>query len=84
MQWPKGMSKIILMTIMGNDMKADDMSTGTTIDTKGTEEEGDSSRITAYDHDDPPNALYVIKKGTDMQTFHTRTGLILNSVTIAE
>ena len=42
MQWPGAMSKIILMTRTGNDMKADDMSTGTKIDDKGLEEEVDS------------------------------------------
>ena len=73
MQWPKAMRKIILMTRTGNDMKADDMSTGTTIDGKGTEDEGDSSGIVTYDRVNPPSALYVIKKGTDTQTVHTRT-----------
>ena len=46
MQWHRAMSNIILMTIMGNDMKANDMSAGTTIDDKGLEEEVDSSGIT--------------------------------------
>ena len=76
MQWRKEMSKIIPMTRTGNDTKADDMSTGTTIDDKGLEEEVDSSGITTYDRVDPPSVLYVIKKGTDTPTVHTRTGLI--------
>ena len=42
MQWRRVMSKIIPMTKMGNDTKADDMSAGTTIDDKGLEEEVDS------------------------------------------
>ena len=70
------MSKIIPMTRTGKDTKADDMSAGTTIDAKGTEEEGDLSGIATYDRVDPPSALYVIKKGTDTPTVDTRTGLI--------
>ena len=69
---------------MGKDTKADDMSVGTTIDAKGTEEEGNSSGIATYDRVDLPNALYVIKKGTYTPTVHIRTGLIWNSVTIVE
>ena len=76
MQWRKTMSKIILMTRTGNDTKANDMSAGTTIDDKGLEEEVDSSGIVTYDHVDLPSALYVIKKGTNTPTVHTRTGLI--------
>ena len=76
MQWRRAMSKILPMTRMGNDTKADDMSAGTTIDDKGLEEEVDSSRITTYDRIDLTNALYVIKKGTDTPTVHTKTRLI--------
>ena len=65
MQWPKTMSKIILMTRTGNDTKADDMSTGTTIDDNGLEEEVDSSGITTYDRVDLPSASSAIRKGTD-------------------
>ena len=61
------------MTRTGKDTKADDMSAGMTIDAKGTEDEGDSSGIVTYDRVDPPSALYVIKKGTNTQTVHTRT-----------
>ena len=78
------MSKIIPMTRTGNDTKADDMSAGTTIDDKGLEEEVDSSGIATYDHVTLTSALYVIKKGTGTPTIHTRTGLLLNSVTIVE
>ena len=80
MQWRKAMSKIITMTRMGNDTKADYMSAGTTIDDKGLEEEVDSSGITTYDPVDLPSGLYVIKKGTDTPTVHTRTRLISNSI----
>ena len=64
------------MTRTGNDTKADDMSTGTTIDDNGLEEEVDSSGIATYDCVNLPSALYVIKKGTDTLTVHTRIGLI--------
>ena len=76
MQWRRAMSKIILTTRTGNDTKANDMSAGTTIDDKGLEEEVDSSGIVTNDCVDLPSALYVINKGTDMPTFHTRIGLI--------
>ena len=61
------------MTRTGKDTKADDMSAGTTIDDKGLEEEADSSGIATYDRVGLPSALYVIKKGTDTPTVHTRT-----------
>ena len=64
------------MTRTGNDTNADDMSADMTIDDKGLEEEVDSSGIATYDRIDLTSALYVIKKGTDMPTIHTRTGLI--------
>ena len=76
MQWRRAMSKIILMTRTGNDTKADDMSAGMTVDDKGLEEEFDSSGTATYDRVDLPSALYVIKKGTNTPTVHTRTGLI--------
>ena len=66
MQWRRAMSKIILMTRTGNDMKDDDMSTGTTIDDKGLEEEVDSSGIATYDHVDLASASSAIKKDTDV------------------
>ena len=85
MQWRKIMSKTIHQTSrMDKDMMADDMSTGTIIDTNDTEEEVDSSRIVTYNRVDPPSASYVTKKVTDTLTIHTRTGLILNSVTTVE
>ena len=73
MQWPKAMSKIILMTRMGNDMKADDMSTSTTIADKGLEDEVDSSGIATFDHVDLASASSAIRKDTDVQTILTRT-----------
>ena len=62
----------------------DDMSAGTTIDVKVTEEEVDSLGIVTYDRVDPPSASYVTKKVTGTQTVRTRIGLILNSVPIAK
>ena len=64
------------MTRAGKDTKVDDISAGTTIDDKGLEEEVDSSGIVTYNRVALTNALYVIKKGTDTPTVHTRTGLI--------
>ena len=52
------------------------MNACTTIDDKGLEEEVDSSGIATYGRIDLPSALYVINKGTDTPTVHTRTGLI--------
>ena len=73
MQWHRSMSKIILLTRMRNDMKANDMSAGTIIDDKGLEEEVDSSGIATYDHVDLPSASSAINKGTDVQIVRTRT-----------
>ena len=84
MQWRRAMSKIILMTRMGNDTKADNMSADTTIDDKGLEEEVYSSRIATYDCVDLPSASSTINKGTDAQTVYTRTELTLNSIHIVE
>ena len=84
MQWRKAMSKIIPMTRTGNDTKADDMSTGTTIDDKGLEEEVDSLGIATYDRVDLPSASSAINKGTDAQTIRTRIEMTLNFVHIVE
>ena len=84
MQWHRAMSKIIPMTRTSHDTKANDMSAGTTIDDKGLEEEVDSPGIATYELVDPPSASYVIKKGTDTPTVHTRTELTLNSVHTVE
>ena len=83
MQWCRAMSKIILMTRMGNDMKANDMSAGMTIDDKGLEEEVDSLGIATYNRVDLASASSAIKKDTDVQTVHTRVELTLNSIRIA-
>ena len=61
------------MTRTSKYTKADDMSAGMTIDNKGLEEEVNSSGIATYDRVDLPSALYVINKGTDTLTVHTRT-----------
>ena len=81
MQWHNITSKTIHQMIkMDKDTMADDMSAGTTIDTKVTEEEVDSLGIVTYDRVDPPSASHATKKVTGTQTVHTRTKLILNSV----
>ena len=77
MQWCNITSKTIHQTIrMDKDMTTDDMSAGTTIDTKVMEEEVDSLGIATYDRIVLSSASYVTKKVTDMQTVHTRIGLI--------
>ena len=58
---------------MDKDMTADDMSADTTVDDKGLEEEVDFPEIMTYELVNPPSVSYVIKKGTDTQTIHTRT-----------
>ena len=82
MQWCRAMNKILPMTRMGNDTKADDMSAGMTIDDKGLEEDVDSSGIATSDHVDLASVSSAIKKDTDVQTVLTRTELTLNSVPI--
>ena len=61
-------------------MMVDDMSTGMTIDAQATKEEVDSLGIVTTDRVDPSNASPVIKRVIGMQTVHTRTELISNSV----
>ena len=68
--------KIHQMIRTDKDTTVDNMSVGTTIETKVTEEEVDSLGIATYDRIDLPSASYVTKKVTGMQTVHTRTGLI--------
>ena len=53
------------MTGTGKDTKADDMSTGTTIDDTGLEEEVNSLGIATYDHVNLPSDYFSIKKGAD-------------------
>ena len=65
-------------------MMVDDMSAGTTIDAQAMEEEVDSLGIATHDRVDPSSASHVTKKVTGMQTVHTRTGLISNSVPTVE
>ena len=60
------------MIRMDKDTMADDMSAGTTIDAKVTEEEVNSLGNTTYDRVDPPSASYVTKKVTGTQTIRTR------------
>ena len=84
MQWRRAMSKIIPTTRTGKDTTADDMNVGMTIDDRDMKEEVDSSGIVIYELVDPHNDSSAIKKGTDVQTVHTRTELTLNSVHIVE
>ena len=85
MQWCNIMSKTIQQIIrMDKDTTADNMSSGTTIDAKDMEEEVDSLGIVTHDRVDLPSASHVTKKVTSMQTVHTRTGLISNSVPTVE
>ena len=85
MQWHNITSKTIHQMIRTNkDTMTDDMSAGTIIDAKVTEEEVDSLGVATYDHINPPSASYVTKKVTGMHTVHTRIGLISNSVPTAE
>ena len=61
-------------------MAVDNTSVGTTIDMQAMQEEVDSLGIATTDRVDPSSALHVIKRDNDMQTVHTRTKLISNSV----
>ena len=67
---------------MVKDMMVDDMSTGMTIDVEAMEVKVDSLGIKTTDHINPSNVLHVIRRDTNMQTVHTRTGLTSNSVLI--
>ena len=58
------------------DMKAVDMSTGSTTVVEDMEVEVDSLGIVTIDHVSPSNVLHAIKKVIDMQTAHTRTETI--------
>ena len=54
------------------DMKAVDMSVGSTTDV-GVMEVGDNSlEIMTIDHDNPSSALHATKNAIDMQNVHTR------------
>ena len=73
MQLHKIMSKTTYQTIRTvKDMKAEDTSTGMTIDVEATEVEVDSLEIETTDHVDPSNALHVIRRDISMQTVHIK------------
>ena len=55
------------------DMKAIDMSTGSTTVMEDMEVEVNSLGIATIDHVTPSGVLHAIKKVVDMQTTHTRT-----------
>ena len=54
------------------DMRAVDMSVGSTTVMEDMEVKDDFWEITTIDHDDPSSALHVINKDTTTQTVHTR------------
>ena len=58
------------------DMKFVDMSVGSTTIVEDLEVEDDFLEIATIDHEDPSNALHVIKKDTTTKTFDTRIELI--------
>ena len=60
--------------------KVVDTSVGSITDVEDMEFEIDSMGIETTDHVVPSNVSHVTMKDTDMQTIHTRTGLISNSV----
>ena len=55
--------------------KVEDTSAGMTTDVEAIEVDVDSLGIETPEHVDPSNVLHVIRRDTDMQTVHTRTGL---------
>ena len=58
------------------DMKAVDMSVGSTTVVQGLEVEDNFLEIVTIDHDDPSSALHGTKKDIITQTVHTRIELI--------
>ena len=76
LQLHKIMSKTTYQMIRTvRDMKAEDTSTGMTIDVEATEDEADSLGIVTTNHVDPSNALHVIRRDIGMQTVHIKTEL---------
>ena len=63
---------MIKMNLIIKDMKAIDMSVGSTTVVEDLEVDDDFMEIAIIDHDDPSNALHATKKAIDMQTVHTR------------
>ena len=64
---------MIKMSQIIKDMKADDMSAGSTTVVEDMEVEVDSLEITTIDHVGPSSALHATNMAIDMQTVHTRT-----------
>ena len=64
------------MSRLIKDMKAIDMSVGSTIVMEVLEVEDDFLEIVTIDHEDPSSALHVIKKDTATQNLHTRIEMI--------
>ena len=63
---------MIKMSQIIKDMKAVDMSAGSTTIVEDMEVEDDFLKITTIDHNDPSSALHATKKAIAMQTVHTR------------
>ena len=83
MQLHKVMSKTMCRTIRTiRDTTVEDTRDDMTIDVEAMEVEVDSLGIETTNHIYPSNVSHVIRRDTDMQTFHTRTGLTSNSVLI--
>ena len=76
MQLHRIMSKTMFQMIKTiKDMKVEETSTGMTIDVEAMEVEVDSLGIETTDHVGPSYVSHVIRRDTDMQIVHTRTGL---------
>ena len=67
---------MIKMSQIIKDMKAINMSVGSTTIVEDMEVEEDFLEITTINHVGPSNALHATKKAIDMQTVHTRIELI--------
>ena len=67
---------MIKMNRIIKDMKVIDTSVGSTIVVENLEVEDDFFEIVTIDHNNPSNALHVIKKDTTTQNAHTRIELI--------
>ena len=63
---------MIKMSQITKDMKAVDMSAGSTTIMEDMEVEDDFLEIATIDHDGPSSALHATKKAIAMHTIHTR------------
>ena len=85
LQLHKIMSKTTYQMIRTvRDMKAEDTSTGMTIDVEATKVEVYSLEIETTDHVDPSNDIHFIRRDIGMQTVHIKKELTSNFVLIVE